>query len=129
MLDKENLRHNVLNAKFHHKEAEIIAEAVPETFIEDQLETTAKSELDPRPQTVSLETPSLAEEPVKEIAADANDFSAERNTRNRSLAIAAAAVVLPMPISPGTKRSRPFSIALMPKAMASAQPSSSIAGS
>ena len=72
---------------------EIIAEAVPETFIEDQLETTAKSELDPRPQTVSLETPSLAEEPVKEIAADANDFSAERNTRNRSLAIAAAAVV------------------------------------
>ena len=30
---------------------------------------------------------------MKEIAADANDFSAERNTRNRSLAIAAAAVV------------------------------------
>ena len=27
ILDKENLRHNVLNAKFHHKEAEIIAEA------------------------------------------------------------------------------------------------------
>lgn len=76
---------------------EIIAETVPETFIEDQLKTAAKTELDPRPQAVSQETPKLAEEPAKdipkEILTDANVFIVKRNTRNRSLAIAAAAVV------------------------------------